>query len=156
MPKTKGIRVKRGRVIARRAVWATIAFIAVSTWAARSLPRYFPSEASAAGKVEELFAKKHSDVVVEVDGVVKRALRDDKRGSRHQRFIMALDSGHTVLVAHNINLAQRVEKLLVGDSVRVRGEYEWTDKGGVLHWTHNDPAGRRPGGWIEHKGRRYR
>ena len=30
------------------------------------------------------------------------------------------------------------------------------ERGGVLHWTHHDPDGRRPGGWLEHEGRRYR
>ena len=104
--------------------------------------------------VEEAFRSGTSDVVVEVEGVVDRTLPDDEEGSRHQRFILKLATGRTLLVAHNIDLAPRVP-LSAGDALRLRGEYEWNERGGVLHWTHHDPAGRRPGGWIEHAGERY-
>ena len=91
---------------------------------------------------------------MEVVGSVERVLADDNEGSRHQRFILELSSGHTVLVAHNIDLAPRVP-LARGDSLGVKGEYEWTDRGGVLHWTHHDPQRRHEGGWIEHEGETY-
>ncbi len=115
-----------------------------------------PRAASArpAGTVEAAFAARASGVWVEVEGNVERLLADDREGSRHQRFILRLASGHTLLVAHNIDLAPRLP-LAVGDAISARGEYEWNAEGGVLHWTHKDPAGRRPGGWIEHAGRRY-
>ncbi|RYD47668.1 MAG: DUF3465 domain-containing protein, partial [Verrucomicrobiaceae bacterium] len=48
------------------------------------------------------------------------------------------------------------KKLRVGDKVVVRGEYIWNDKGGLIHWTHHDPKGKGPEGWIRHKGRKYR
>ena len=95
-----------------------------------------------------------SDVMLEVDAVVDRELADDNDGRRHQRFIIRLETGRTVLVAHNIDLAPRVP-LRAGDAVIVRGEYEWNERGGVLHWTHHDPDGRHDPGWIEHEDRRY-
>ena len=106
-------------------------------------------------QIENLYRKRQSDVVVQVTAEVARLLPDDNDGSRHQKFILALDSGHTVLVSHNIDLAPRVQSLQRYDSVTVKGEYEWTERGGVIHWTHHDPAGRHEGGWIEHQGRRY-
>lgn len=106
-------------------------------------------------RVEALFRAERSDEVVEVAGRVDRQLSDDTEGSPHQRFILRLATGRTLLVAHNIDLADRVP-LETGDAVRVRGEYEWNAEGGVLHWTHHDPRGRRPGGWIEWNGTRYR
>lgn len=105
--------------------------------------------------VRDLFTARRSDEVVVVTARVDRLLPDDNEGSRHQRFIIRLGSGHTLLVAHNIDLADRVP-LQAGDEVRIRGEYEWNEQGGVLHWTHHDPQGRRPGGWIDFEGQRYR
>jgi hypothetical protein len=82
-------------------------------------------------------------------------LPDDNEGSRHQRFIVELDGGHTVLIAHNIDLAPRVAPLEPGDPVQFSGEYAWNAKGGVVHWTHLDPRGTHPGGWIYAHGRRF-
>jgi hypothetical protein len=100
------------------------------------------------------YQAKQSDLIVETSGAVKKNLADDLVGSRHQKMILALDSGHTVLIAHNIDLADRVPAE-EGDTIRVRGEYEYSEQGGVIHWTHHDPGGRHEDGWIEHEGRRY-
>ena len=97
----------------------------------------------------------HSGQQVRGAGEVIRILADDNDGSRHQRFILRLPSGRTLLIAHNIDLAPRVAFLRVGDRVSFNGEYEPNDRGGVVHWTHHDPQGRHEAGWVEHKGRRY-
>jgi hypothetical protein len=106
------------------------------------------------GAIEAAFRAQRSDVQVLASGRVRATLRDDNDGSRHQRFILELASGHTVLVAHNIDLAPRAP-LERGDLVAINGEYEWNERGGVVHWTHHDPQGRHEGGWIEYRGRRY-
>jgi len=99
-----------------------------------------------------------SGVMVEITAKVMRVLPDDNEGSRHQRFLLELDEPvgdvRTILVAHNIDLAERVP-LDEGDRITVSGQYEWNEKGGVIHWTHHDPGDRREGGWIEHRGVRY-
>jgi len=99
------------------------------------------------------FANQTSNIQVEAAGTVAKVLPDDNDGSRHQRFLVRLPSGQTILIAHNIDLAPRVSSLSEGDSVRFSGEYEWNAKGGVVHWTHRDPNGRHQDGWIEHNGR---
>ena len=101
------------------------------------------------------FAKRAGGVQVGGEGTVTRLLSDDMSGSRHQRFIVRLGSGRTVLVAHNIDIAPRIEGLKVGDPVRFNGEYEWNEEGGVIHWTHRDPQNRHVAGWVEHKGRTF-
>jgi hypothetical protein len=103
----------------------------------------------------DAWASRRSNVQVEGSGTVTRVLSDDNDGSRHQRFILELSSGQTLLVAHNIDLAPRIQDLAQGDTVRFFGEYEWNDRGGVIHWTHHDPDGRHVGGWLEHDGYRY-
>jgi len=100
------------------------------------------------------YAAQRSDVQVGGVGVVLRLLADDNDGSRHQRFILRLADGQTVLVAHNIDLAPRLSPLARGDTVSFYGEYEWNQNGGVIHWTHHDPAGRHVAGWLELEGRR--
>ena len=103
----------------------------------------------------DAYENKTSDLQVQGLGIVTRVLADDLQGSRHQRFILELSHGQTLLVAHNIDLAPRVSDLAVGDSVEFYGEYEWNPQGGVIHWTHHDPAGKHPGGWLRHQGKTY-
>jgi len=101
------------------------------------------------------FKNHRSNVDVEGEGIVIKVLPDDIEKPRHQRFLLRLASGQTVLVAHNIDLAPRVDALREGDQVAFKGEYEWNDKGGVVHQTHRDPAGRRIAGWLRHQGKVY-
>ncbi|MDM7322176.1 MAG: DUF3465 domain-containing protein [Gammaproteobacteria bacterium] len=103
----------------------------------------------------EAFKNRQSNILIQGHGVVEKLLKDDNDGHRHQRFILRLASGQTLLVAHNIELAPRIEDLAVGDRVDFLGEYEWNPKGGLIHWTHRDPAGKHPAGWLRHQGRIY-
>ena len=88
-------------------------------------------------------------------GTVVRILPDDNDGSRHQRFILRLASGRTLLIAHNIDLAPRIRGIREGDTVEFHGEFRSNPQGGVIHWTHHDPQGRHPGGWLRHRGKTY-
>ena len=111
------------------------------------------ADQEATATIASLFEAGTSDVVLTFDGTVVKILPDDNEGSRHQKFLVEVGDV-TVLIAHNIDLAERVP-LTEGDTVTIRGEYEWTDKGGTVHWTHHDPKGRHEDGWIEHDSQRY-
>lgn len=128
------------------------------------LQHFYPSDSEVtpgeAGRdsgnvVIEAWHDRRSRVWMEVSGRVVRDLPDDNEGSRHQRFIIDVGDGHTVMVAHNIDLAERVPAGK-GDRLELRGRYEWNEKGGVLHWTHHDPDGRIKGGWIRSRGELYK
>lgn len=103
----------------------------------------------------DAFAQRRSNLQLAGEGEVIKVLRDDNDGSRHQRLLVRLAHGQVILIAHNIDLAPRVAGVSAGDRIAFHGEYEWTEKGGVLHWTHHDPAGRHPGGWLRHDGQTY-
>lgn len=110
------------------------------------------------GGIGKLYQNKQSNVIVTAGGTIAKILPDDNDttdgSSRHQRFLVRLASGDTVLIAHNIDLTAPIPAK-EGDVITFKGEYEWTDRGGVVHWTHRDARGRHEDGWIEHAGKRY-
>jgi hypothetical protein len=105
--------------------------------------------------IQQLFDTQTTDVEVTGSGIVTRLLSDDSEGDRHQRFIVEVRSGLTVLIAHNIDIAPRLEGVAVGDQLKFHGEYAYSDQGGTIHWTHHDPDGSHEAGWLEWKGQRY-
>ena len=108
-----------------------------------------------AANLAAAYENRVSNLQVEGSGVVEKVLKDDLEGSRHQRIILRVSDSQTVLIAHNIDLAPRVENIRKGDRLEFFGEYEWNNKGGVIHWTHRDPAKRHIDGWLKYKGRVY-
>lgn len=123
------------------------------------IPRSQQADVVSVGRADQILAEafenQRSNIQVQGAGKVSRVLADDNDGSRHQRFLVQLASGQTLLIAHNIDLASRVAALKVGDAIEFYGEYEWNAKGGVIHWTHRDPRGSHAHGWIRHNGRTY-
>ncbi|MFW2046289.1 DUF3465 domain-containing protein [Acinetobacter variabilis] len=106
-------------------------------------------------RIEQAYQQRQSDLQVQASGKVVALLKDDNEGSRHQKFILELSTGQTVLVAHNIDLAPRIQNIQKGDQVEFFGEYEYSDKGGVIHWTHHDPSNKHISGWLKHQGKTY-
>ena len=101
------------------------------------------------------FGKREDGDWVEARGQVRRLLADDEDdGESHQRFVVTLPGGQTLLIAHNTEVAERIP-LGLADRVRFRGLYVYNDSGGVVHFTHRDPHGREAGGWVEFRGKRY-
>ena len=105
--------------------------------------------------VDDLYKSQTSHVQTEDKGVVVKVLKDDTKGLKHQKFLVKVATGQTVLFAHNLDLAPRVEDIKAGDEVEFRGEYIYNPKGGVVHWTHHDPSGKHFPGWIKHNGHTY-
>ena len=138
----------------KQRIWLIIAFLIVGYAASK----YSPQQAyqnNDSISVEQAFQQRKSDVQLHVEGTVIKILADDLDGNRHQKFIIKRPQGLTILIAHNIDLAPRINTLKLGDKLTLYGEYEWSKKGGILHWTHHDPAGQHVDGWIEHQGQRY-
>ncbi len=101
------------------------------------------------------FLKTDTGAWIETTGFVTRLLSDDNDGSRHQRFVIDVGGGWSLLIAHNIDLAERVPVSL-GDRVFIRGMYEWNDLGGLVHWTPHDPLGEEVGGYVRYRRRVYK
>jgi hypothetical protein len=129
----------------------------VALGACQSAPATNPTSATGDNdeRLARAFDQHESALQIEGSGTVVQLLSDDNDGSRHQRFIVELKTGQTLLIAHNIDLAPRIISLKAGDAVGFFGEYEWNAKGGTIHWTHRDPNGNHIAGWIKHEGRVY-
>lgn len=137
--------------------WLIIILLAIGYIINEYAPQlsFTQNEAQSTSTIQQAIAAHQSNIQVEVTASVIKVLRDDTQGSQHQRFLIKLASGDTILIAHNIDLAPRVNNLNAGDNISIYGEYEWNKKGGVIHWTHRDPANRHPHGWIKHEGEKY-
>lgn len=84
------------------------------------------------------------------DGVGRgqELLPDDTVPPCHQRFLLVDPTGETLLIANNIDKWPRLADLHAGDIVEFKGEFKDTERGYLVHWTHPDTSGRRPGGYI--------
>jgi hypothetical protein len=118
-------------------------------------PASTPTSPSSDTPLARAFEQHLNNVPVEGQGVVSQVLADDNEGDRHQRFIVELHSGQTVLILHNLDLTPRIAGLSEGDVVSFSGEYVWNDQGGMIHWTHRDPNKHHRPGWIRHNGVLY-
>jgi hypothetical protein len=149
---------RRKPLMLRKTVTITLIAAAAGVFLFReAASSYFPmlaGEAQAAGSAEDAFRNHRSGVMVTAEGSVIRLLADDNDGSRHQRFIIRLASGQTLLIAHNIDLSTRVP-VQQNVLVKLHGQFEWSEKGGTVHWTHRDPKQKHEAGWIEISGQRY-
>jgi hypothetical protein len=99
-------------------------------------------------EIESAYANQDTNLSVTVKGTIIAILSDDTVGDKHQRFIIKLSNGQTLLIAHNIDIGARVAGIAVGSIVYVHGDYIWNSQGGLIHWTHRDPAGVHENGWV--------
>ena len=70
-----------------------------------------PTETGSSTEIEQAYNDRLEDVQVKGGGRVVKLLPDDLDGSKHQKFIVAVNSNLTVLISHNIDLAPRVKSL---------------------------------------------
>lgn len=106
------------------------------------------------GQARTAFSSQHSGAWLSVGGRVSRLLPNDVGRYTHQRFVLACRSGLTLLVVNDIDIGESVP-VRRGNFVEVRGQYIWNEQGGLIHFTHHDPSGQSPGGWIILSGREY-
>jgi len=106
-------------------------------------------------KLARAFSQGRTEFFIRVKATIRASLPADYDGIRHQKFLVELSTGQTLLIAHNIDLASPVRRLRVGEKILIYGEYIWSPEGGLLHRTHDDPDFLLPHGWIRYQGRKY-
>ncbi len=113
-----------------------------------------PTEAVGDAQIIEAQAGHRSKIEVTLSAPVKRLLPEDTRGNPHQKFLLTISNGTTVLVAHNTKLAPHVP-IQEGDVVTIHGEYVWNKMGGLVHYTHHSTSRHHESGWIQFNGQQY-
>lgn len=93
-------------------------------------------------------------VELTVTAPIKKMLREEDYREPHQRFLLILSNGTTVLVANDLQYGTYAP-VQAGNVVRIHGEYIWNERGGVLHWTHKSDEPRHESGYIDFNGMRY-
>ncbi|MDP3509818.1 MAG: DUF3465 domain-containing protein [Candidatus Melainabacteria bacterium] len=93
-------------------------------------------------------------VELTVTAPIKKLLREEDYREPHQRFLLILSNGTTVLVANDLQYGTYAP-VQEGNVVRIHGEYIWNERGGVLHWTHKSDEPRHESGYIDFNGMRY-
>jgi len=124
----------------KQRIWLILAFAILTYFASDYSPEKATSVPEVQSTLEQAIQQQRSNVQLEVSGTVYKLLADDLEGHRHQKFLIKTANEHTLLIVHNIDLAPRLNSLQEGDSLSVFGQYEWNKKGGLIHWTHHDPA----------------
>lgn len=108
-----------------------------------------------AALIESAFQTRNTGQVVQLRGVVRSLLSDEREAPRRQRLSLELPGGRTLVVLHDLESSTRVPAK-VGDELELCGRYEWNNRGGLVNGTHTDPDGAGARGWIRHEGVDYR
>jgi hypothetical protein len=103
---------------------------------------------------EEAFEQKLNDVPLTAEGKIVEVLPDDTDETPHQRFVIKLETGNTILIAHNLERAYRVP-VKIDDEIEVHGTYKWNKYGGLIHKTHHDERRVHEDGWINLVGKHH-
>ncbi len=103
------------------------------------------------GRICAAYASEGSHGEVVASGVVRHVL-GTRRGpsGEHEGFLLQLSGECDLMlrVETNVDLTGPVP-LRTGERVIVKGEYEFNPLGGVIHWTHHDPRGHHPDGYVK-------
>ncbi len=109
-------------------------FLYVTVWHYRpikghgSTQQAISSDSSHDFILQDAFARRLNDIQVEGEGKISKLLPDDTGGIRHQKMIVVLNSGQSILLAHNIDLAGKIDPIQLGDIIAFKCEYVWSEK----------------------------
>jgi hypothetical protein len=93
----------------------------------------------------------HAEVYIPRATVVRVLGERNGRSGEHEGFIIAAQ-GRTYRIEDNVHITGPIP-LQRGDTVTLLGQFECNDD--VIHWTHHDPRGRHPSGYIEVNSKLY-
>ncbi len=140
------------RVIAALIGVAALITAAWWYWQSRPGPDYEVELGFA--NLENAFYDQRDGFMAEVSGTVARILSANQDDPTYQRFVIRLDNEQSVLIVHNQEAGGSIP-VAVDARVTVRGEYEWSETGGLLKNTHRDLSPKRRHGFVEYDGKRY-
>jgi len=104
-----------------------------------------------------LYASGRSGVEVIGQGTVLAVIGTHAGPSgEHEGFLVKLERQCDLLlrIEANVGITGSIP-LHEGETVTVKGQFEDDPTGGMIHWTHHDPAGRHVAGYVIAGGKIY-
>ena len=83
-------------------------------------------------RIVHAWSNRNSNLVVEIEGRVVRLLPEQEFYGRQQQFLIKLENGHQLKVSHDLEFSSGVP-VKVSSQVRLKGEYDWSEGGGIIH-----------------------
>lgn len=114
-----------------------------------------PGEVTDDSALVDVMASQRNAYYVEAGNLqVTKILPEDHQGLPHQKWVARTSTGDSIVVIYNLDMGPKVP-LKVGDHFAVGGQFIWSQRGPLIHWTHDDPRKNRPDGYVYHNGLVY-
>lgn len=102
--------------------------------------------------IEFLYQQQRGGTRVSSIGRITKLLKDQQSPYVAQMILIRLSSGRKLLIKHNIEKAQPLTHLAVGEMISFSGTYNWNNKGGMITSTYKQSDKPLRSGWLNYQG----
>ena len=101
--------------------------------------------------IEFLYKQQRGGTQVTSVGRIAKLFEDQQTPFVAQVMLIRLSSGRKLLIKHNIEKAQRLPNLTVGEMITFNGTYSWNSKGGMVLSTYKNTDQPLRSGWLKYQ-----
>ncbi|WP_022940003.1 DUF3465 domain-containing protein [Psychromonas hadalis] len=105
--------------------------------------------------IEFLYKQQRGGVMVSSAGRIAKLLENQQSPYIAQVILIRLSSGRKLLIKHNIEKANAVPKLVVGETLTFSGTYRWNSNGGMILSTYQQADKPQYSGWLKYQNTLY-
>lgn len=101
--------------------------------------------------IEFLYRQQRGGMQVSSTGRIAKILDLQRSPYEAQLILVRLSSGRKLIIKHNIEKAEMVPDLVVGEMITFKGLYSWNSKGGMIVSTYQDIDEAQRSGWLKYQ-----